>query len=98
MEELMAKTGVELPKYQDNGSWFLPVPGTFVIATDGTVAAARHFDPDCRRRFEHASDSDFDVAVLQRLDDRFGRPAAILSWMPGKARTARRMPTSSARC
>lgn len=53
MEELMAETGVELPKYQDNGSWFLPVPATYVIAKDGTVAA-RHVDPDYRRRLEMA--------------------------------------------
>jgi peroxiredoxin len=49
MEQVMAEGGVDLPKYQDNGAWFLPVPATFVIGADGIIAA-RYVDPDYRRR------------------------------------------------
>lgn len=51
MEQVMSEGGVDLPKYQDNGAWFLPVPATFVVGTDGVIAA-RYVDPDYRRRME----------------------------------------------
>jgi len=53
MMETMAEGGVDLPKYQDNQSWFLPIPATFVVASNGVVAA-RYVDPDWRKRMEVA--------------------------------------------
>jgi peroxiredoxin len=38
-----------LPDYQGNEAWMLPIPATFVVGTDGRVAA-RFVDPDFRRR------------------------------------------------
>jgi peroxiredoxin len=51
MEMLMAEGGIDLPRYQDNQSWFLPIPATFVVATDGVIRA-RHVDPDYRKRMQ----------------------------------------------
>jgi peroxiredoxin len=49
MQAYMAKIGRELPRYQGNDSWMLPIPATFVIGTDGRIKA--HFvDPDYRKR------------------------------------------------
>ena len=36
---------------QGNDSWFVPVPATFVVGRDGKIAA-RHVDPDYRKRME----------------------------------------------
>jgi peroxiredoxin len=49
LEQLMAAAGRDLPRYQGNEAWFLPIPATFVLASDGTVTA-RFIDPDYRRR------------------------------------------------
>jgi peroxiredoxin len=51
MERLMSGGGVDLPRYQGNSTWFLPIPATFVVGTDGLIAA-RNVDPDFRRRME----------------------------------------------
>jgi len=51
MEGMMNRAGIELPRYQGNAAWFLPIPATFVVNSDGTVAA-RYVDPDHRRRME----------------------------------------------
>jgi len=49
MEEYMTKLGRQLPKYQGNDSWMLPIPATFVVAKDGRIKA-RFVDPDYRKR------------------------------------------------
>lgn len=49
LEEIMAASGRDLPRYQGNEGWFLPIPATFVLAGDGTVVA-RFIDPDYRKR------------------------------------------------
>ncbi len=49
LERLMAAGGRDLPRYQGNDAWFLPIPATFVLASDGTVKD-RFIDPDYRRR------------------------------------------------
>ena len=50
LEQLMAAAGRDLPRYQGNEGWFLPIPATFVLARDGTITA-RFIDPtDYRRR------------------------------------------------
>jgi peroxiredoxin len=49
LEQLMTAAGRDLPRYQGNDAWFLPIPATFVVAADGTIAS-RFVDPDYRRR------------------------------------------------
>jgi peroxiredoxin len=49
LEQLLLGFGRSLPDYQGNDSWLLPIPATFVVGTDGRVAA-RFIDPDFRRR------------------------------------------------
>jgi peroxiredoxin len=51
MEKMFADAGVDLPAYHGNSAWFLPIPGTFVLNSDGIIVA-RHVDPDHRRRME----------------------------------------------
>jgi peroxiredoxin len=41
--------GRDVPKYQGNESWVVPVPTTFVVGKDGRVKA-RFVDPDYRKR------------------------------------------------
>jgi peroxiredoxin len=49
MKQMMAQSGWDLPTYQGNDAWMLPIPATFVVGTDGRVAA-RFVDPDYRKR------------------------------------------------
>ena len=51
MAEMMAGAGVDLPAYQGNEAWMLPIPATFVVGSDGIVVA-RHVDPDYRKGME----------------------------------------------
>jgi peroxiredoxin len=51
MEAMFIGAGIELPRYQGNSAWFLPIPAAFVVNTDGTIAA-RYVDPDHRQRME----------------------------------------------
>lgn len=51
MEDMMIRAGIELPRYQGNSAWFLPIPATFVVDRKGIVAA-RYVDPDHRQRME----------------------------------------------
>ena len=39
----------DLPTFQGNTSWMLPIPATFVVGRDGTIKA-RFMDPDYRKR------------------------------------------------
>ncbi|MFL5101063.1 MAG: peroxiredoxin-like family protein, partial [Xanthobacteraceae bacterium] len=39
----------DLPTFQGNNSWILPIPATFVVGGDGRVRA-RFIDPDYRKR------------------------------------------------
>jgi len=39
----------DLPSFQGNNSWILPIPATFVVAKDGLIRA-RFVDPDYRKR------------------------------------------------
>lgn len=50
MERLMG-LGLDLPNYQGNSSWFLPIPATFIVGTNGIITD-RFVDPDYRRRME----------------------------------------------
>jgi peroxiredoxin len=49
MEDYIRARGHELPRFQGNDSWMLPIPATFVIGRDGRIAA-RFVDPDYRKR------------------------------------------------
>jgi peroxiredoxin len=49
LQELMAAASRDLPRYQGNDSWLLPLPASFVVETDGYVRA-RFIDPDYRKR------------------------------------------------
>jgi peroxiredoxin len=49
LEQLLSSYGLALPDYQGNASWMLPIPATFVVASDGRVHT-RFIDPDFRRR------------------------------------------------
>ena len=49
LERLMAAGGRDLPRYQGNDAWFLPIPATFVVGSDGIITS-RFVDPDYRRR------------------------------------------------
>jgi len=39
----------DLPTFQGNSSWMLPIPATFVVGRDGLIRA-RFIDPDYRNR------------------------------------------------
>jgi peroxiredoxin len=49
LKQIMAQSGWDLPTYQGNDAWMLPIPATFVVASDGRVTA-RFVDPDYRKR------------------------------------------------
>ena len=51
MERMMSERGRDLPRYQGNDAWMLPIPATFVVGTDGVVRA-RFVDPDYRKRMD----------------------------------------------
>ena len=51
IKELMRGRGTHLDAIQGNDGWFVPLPATFVVAADGSVAA-RHVDPEFRLRLE----------------------------------------------
>ncbi len=63
LKDLMQGRGLHLETIQGNDGWFVPLPATFVVAPDGTVAA-RHVDPDFRLRME----IDEIVAALRGID------------------------------
>jgi peroxiredoxin len=65
LQELFVnKLGNDLREQNADGSWHLPVPGTFVIDHDGIIRA-RFVDADFRRRTEPA---DLLAAVRQLVD------------------------------
>lgn len=51
IRELLSREGVRLERYQGNGSWFVPIPATFVVGADKRIVR-RYVDPDFRRRME----------------------------------------------
>lgn len=51
MQQLIAGAGWNLPAFQGNQSWMLPIPATFVVGSDGVIVA-RDVDPDYRRRMD----------------------------------------------
>ena len=49
LKQMLASAGFDVPAYQGNNSWIVPIPATFVVGTDGVITA-RFVDPDYRRR------------------------------------------------
>jgi len=47
--QMISALGRDIPNYQGNASWMLPIPATFVVGKDGKVKA-RFVDPDYRKR------------------------------------------------
>jgi peroxiredoxin len=39
MRTLLGNFGLDLPSYQGNDAWMLPIPATFVVGTDGRIMA-----------------------------------------------------------
>lgn len=51
MSAMIGGAGWDIPKYQGNEGWILPIPSVFVVGQDGLIKA-RHVDPDYRRRLD----------------------------------------------
>jgi peroxiredoxin len=51
MQRAYAQAGFDLPRYQGNEFWTIPIPATFVLDARGVIVA-RHLDPDYRKRME----------------------------------------------
>jgi peroxiredoxin len=51
MAELIGGAGWNVPAYQGNSAWLLPIPATFVVSQHGVVTA-RYIEPDYRRRMD----------------------------------------------
>jgi peroxiredoxin len=49
IQKMMEGRRLDLPTFQGNGSWMLPIPATFVVGRDGLIRA-RSIDPDYRKR------------------------------------------------
>jgi peroxiredoxin len=47
--EIYQSRGIDLPRYQGNNHWLLPIPATFVVAPDGRITAS-HVDAEFRRK------------------------------------------------
>lgn len=53
LQELYTSFGLDLPRFNGNDSWTLPLPGRFVVGTDGIIKN-REVHPDYTRRPEPA--------------------------------------------
>jgi peroxiredoxin len=62
MASLMSGAGVDLPRYQGNSSWIIPIPATFALDRDGVIIQ-RHVNVDYRER----ADLNEMISVLRRL-------------------------------
>jgi hypothetical protein len=51
LQELQKKFGNEVPRFNGDVSWELPMPGTFIVSKDG-IARLASVDSDYRRRLE----------------------------------------------
>jgi peroxiredoxin len=63
MSNLIAGAGWDIPLYQGNDAWILPIPSIFVLRRDGVVAM-RHVNPDYRER----ADIEDVLAALEALE------------------------------
>ena len=51
IKPIYEKFGYDLDRFQGNSAWMLPIPATYVVATDGRIADCL-VDPDFRNRME----------------------------------------------
>jgi peroxiredoxin len=51
MIQYLEKSGRNLEHFHGIGGWFLPIPATFVVGTDGLIKS-RFVDPDYRKRMD----------------------------------------------
>jgi len=51
IKPIYANFGFDIERYQGNSTWMLPIPATYVVATDGRIVDCR-VDPDFRNRME----------------------------------------------
>jgi len=51
LERMMGERGRNLPDFQGNDGWLLPIPATFVVGQD-SIIMRRYVDPDFRRRMD----------------------------------------------
>jgi peroxiredoxin len=51
VRKLYLEHGLRLDQYQSSGAWFVPIPATFVVGSDGRIVS-RYVDPDFRKRME----------------------------------------------
>jgi peroxiredoxin len=51
MVQVFARDGTDFPLIYGNGSWFLPIPATYIVGRDGTIAHA-YVNPDFRYRLD----------------------------------------------
>jgi len=51
MSSMIAGAGWDIPAYQGDAAWILPIPAVFVVDMQGIIRT-RHVDPDYRRRME----------------------------------------------
>lgn len=51
LQGLMRERGLDISRFQGSQGWFLPVPATFVVGSDGKIRGCQ-IDPDYRRRME----------------------------------------------
>ena len=51
MQKLLTDYGRDLADYQGTGSWFVPIPATYIVSPDATIKA-RFVDPDYSRRMD----------------------------------------------
>jgi peroxiredoxin len=65
MRRLIGAAGWDLPAYQGNETWILPIPATFVVDTEGIVTAC-FVDPDYRKRMA----IDDLIAALRKAGER----------------------------
>ena len=64
LHEIYLKFGINIPKFNGDDSWEIPMPGTYVIDKDGTVKYA-FADADYTKR----ADPDEVISKLQELSD-----------------------------
>jgi len=65
LQELYDKFGIDIPKYNGDDSWELPMPGTYVVDKDGTVTYA-YVDADYTKRAE----PDEVIAKLEEISSK----------------------------
>ena len=56
----------DIPGYQGADGWFLPIPGVFIVGTDGKIRE-QYVNPDFRQRME--LDALVEAAIRASVDD-----------------------------